>query len=109
MFTFRRTELLENADQLEILVQGKGLTGQIPISVLVNPFTEFTQIQLIMAGAILVGLYVLIIFELCHRTLAAMLGELKLKLESELEKSCDALCCAALRACTFPRVARGVS
>ncbi|XP_018494348.2 P protein [Galendromus occidentalis] len=68
------TELLENGGNLEILVQARKLKGQISVSMLVNPFTEFTQISLIMAAVVLVGLYVLIIFELCHRTLAAMIG-----------------------------------
>ena len=74
-FPFPVTEVLENAENLEILVQVKGLREPMPISVLVTPLTEFAKVKLLMAAFVLVGLYVLIIFEICHRTLAAMLGE----------------------------------
>lgn len=75
MFGLKVTELLESSEDFELVVQARRLQGQVSVSLQVTPFTEFTQIELIMAGFVLVGLYVLIIFELCHRTLAAMLGK----------------------------------
>ncbi|XP_022703171.1 P protein-like isoform X2 [Varroa jacobsoni] len=74
MFIFKLTELLDASEEFELLVQARHLQGQVSVSLQMTPFTEFTQIELIMASFVLVGLYVLIIFELCHRTLAAMLG-----------------------------------
>ncbi|KAH7953456.1 hypothetical protein HPB49_008832 [Dermacentor silvarum] len=47
---------------------------QVSLSVDVSAFTELTQLGLLMGGAVLLGLYVLIVFELVHRTLAAMLA-----------------------------------
>ncbi|KAH7970022.1 hypothetical protein HPB52_023911 [Rhipicephalus sanguineus] len=47
---------------------------QVSLSVNVSAFTELTQLGLLMGGAVLLGLYVLIVFELVHRTLAAMLA-----------------------------------
>lgn len=79
MFIFKLTELLDASEEFELLVQARHLQGQVSVSLQMTPFTEFTQIELIMASFVLVGLYVLIIFELCHRTLAAMLGKGKAK------------------------------
>lgn len=47
---------------------------QVALSLAVTAFTELNQLGLLMGGAVLVGLYVLIVFELVHRTLAAMLA-----------------------------------
>ncbi|XP_077518615.1 P protein-like isoform X2 [Amblyomma americanum] len=47
---------------------------QVSLSLDVSAFTELTQLGLVMGGAVLLGLYVLIVFELVHRTLAAMLA-----------------------------------
>ncbi|OQR76347.1 P protein-like [Tropilaelaps mercedesae] len=74
MFGFKFIEVIEASEEFELLVQARRLQGQVSVSLQVTPFTEFTQIELIMAAFVLVSLYVLIIFELCHRTLAAMLG-----------------------------------
>ncbi|EEC16274.1 pink-eyed dilution protein, putative [Ixodes scapularis] len=47
---------------------------QVALSLAVTAFTELNQQGLLMGGAVLIGLYVLIVFELVHRTLAAMLA-----------------------------------
>ncbi|KAG0422373.1 hypothetical protein HPB47_001797, partial [Ixodes persulcatus] len=47
---------------------------QVSLSLAVTTFTELNQQGLLMGGAVLIGLYVLIVFELVHRTLAAMLA-----------------------------------
>lgn len=61
----------DSSYQLEITTTEK---EPVPISLTVVTFNELTLKGIIMAGAVLIFLYVLIIFEVVHRTLAAMLG-----------------------------------
>ncbi|XP_076319068.1 P protein-like [Tachypleus tridentatus] len=48
--------------------------NDVSMSVSVSSFTELSTDGIFMAAAVLIGLYILIIFEMVHRTLAAMIG-----------------------------------
>lgn len=65
---------------LEIHLEARNSTdpasqdSEVSLSYEVSASTQLTQLGLFMGGAVLVGLYALIVFEVVHRTLAAMLA-----------------------------------
>ncbi|KAG8183958.1 hypothetical protein JTE90_005189 [Oedothorax gibbosus] len=61
-----------NTYQLSVTTNKKKSSVSLSIDVSVRPALAFGQI--VMAVCILIGLYILIIFELVHRTLAALIG-----------------------------------
>ncbi|KAI1301636.1 P protein [Halotydeus destructor] len=61
----------ENTFQLEITTNEEFV---VPISLSVTAFSDLSLKGILMAGGVLIFLYVLIIFEVVHRTLAAMIG-----------------------------------
>ena len=67
---------INDPEELAIFVRAEKLAGQIPIDVRVTSLTELVKYRLAMAAIVMAGLYVLIITEICHRSLAAMLGKL---------------------------------
>lgn len=69
---------LGDEGKLELRIRSEGPTRSDPISVLVTPLRDLARFRLVMAMVVLIGLYVLIIFEVCDRSLAAMLGEFTL-------------------------------
>uniref|UniRef100_A0A672Q5I5 OCA2 melanosomal transmembrane protein n=1 Tax=Sinocyclocheilus grahami TaxID=75366 RepID=A0A672Q5I5_SINGR len=74
-----RTRTFEMVSSAPILisVQAFLLDGQVvPLSMTHQSLYVTVETQVLMAGLILAGVYVLIIFEIVHRTLAAMLGSL---------------------------------
>uniref|UniRef100_A0A8C2I0R8 Oculocutaneous albinism II n=1 Tax=Cyprinus carpio TaxID=7962 RepID=A0A8C2I0R8_CYPCA len=74
-----RTRTFEMVSSAPILisVQAFLLDSQVvPLSMTHQSLYVTVETQVLMAGLILAGVYVLIIFEIVHRTLAAMLGSL---------------------------------
>ncbi|KAL6458019.1 hypothetical protein MHYP_G00332490 [Metynnis hypsauchen] len=72
----RTFEMLTGAPIL-VNVQAFLLDNQVvPLSMTNQAFYVTVETQVLIAGLILAGVYVLIIFEIVHRTLAAMLGSL---------------------------------
>lgn len=82
LFPLRRDSIVEpplGGYALEVHLESSSSSGasdeqQVSLSLDVSAFTELTQLGLLMGGAVLLGLYILIVFELVHRTLAAMLA-----------------------------------
>uniref|UniRef100_A0A8C2GQK7 Oculocutaneous albinism II n=1 Tax=Cyprinus carpio TaxID=7962 RepID=A0A8C2GQK7_CYPCA len=69
--------LLSSSAPILISVQAFLLDSQVvPLSMTHQSLYVTVETQVLMAGLILAGVYVLIIFEIVHRTLAAMLGSL---------------------------------
>ncbi|XP_051568705.1 P protein [Myxocyprinus asiaticus] len=76
---FLRTRTFEMVSSAPILisVQGFLLDNQVvPLSMTHQSLYVTVETQVLIAGLVLAGVYVLIIFEIVHRTLAAMLGSL---------------------------------
>ncbi|XP_059416114.1 P protein-like [Carassius carassius] len=72
-----RTFEMVNSAPVLISVQAFLLDSQVvPLSMTHQSLYVTVETQVLMAGLILAGVYVLIIFEIVHRTLAAMLGSL---------------------------------
>uniref|UniRef100_A0AAY4DZA9 Citrate transporter-like domain-containing protein n=1 Tax=Denticeps clupeoides TaxID=299321 RepID=A0AAY4DZA9_9TELE len=68
---------LSHSEPIIITVQAFLLDSQVvPLSMTHQSLYVTVETQVLMAGLILAGVYVLIIFEIVHRTLAAMLGSL---------------------------------
>ncbi|XP_028856292.1 P protein isoform X1 [Denticeps clupeoides] len=76
ILTTRTFEML-SSEPIIITVQAFLLDSQVvPLSMTHQSLYVTVETQVLMAGLILAGVYVLIIFEIVHRTLAAMLGSL---------------------------------
>ncbi|XP_046893283.1 P protein [Hypomesus transpacificus] len=76
ILTTRTFEML-SSEPILITVQAFLLDTQVvPLSITHQSLFVTVETQVVIAGAILAGVYVLIIFEIVHRTLAAMLGSL---------------------------------
>ncbi|KAI4891984.1 hypothetical protein NFI96_034191, partial [Prochilodus magdalenae] len=76
ILTTRTFEMLAGAPIL-LNVQAFLLDNQVvPLSITHQALYVTVETQVLIAGVILAGVYVLIIFEIVHRTLAAMLGSL---------------------------------
>ncbi|XP_041912706.1 P protein [Alosa sapidissima] len=72
-----RTFEMLSSSPVVITVQAFLLDSQVvPLSMTHQSLFATVETQVLMAGIILAGVYVLIIFEIVHRTLAAMLGSL---------------------------------
>uniref|UniRef100_A0AAX7TNB2 Citrate transporter-like domain-containing protein n=1 Tax=Astatotilapia calliptera TaxID=8154 RepID=A0AAX7TNB2_ASTCA len=66
-----------NSDPIAITIQAFLQDNEVvPLSMTHQPLYVSVETQVAIAGIILAGVYVLIIFEIVHRTLAAMLGSL---------------------------------
>ncbi|XP_062854223.1 P protein [Trichomycterus rosablanca] len=72
-----RTFVMLKSAPIQINVQAFLLDNQVvPLSMTNQSLALHVETQVLIAGLILAGVYVLIIFEIVHRTLAAMLGSL---------------------------------
>ncbi|XP_055069282.2 P protein [Misgurnus anguillicaudatus] len=72
-----RTFEMVSSDPISISVQAFLLDNQVvPLSMTHQSLYVTVETQVLIAGLILTGVYILIIFEIVHRTLAAMLGSL---------------------------------
>ncbi|XP_056316143.1 P protein [Danio aesculapii] len=72
-----RTFEMVSSAPIQISVQAFLLDNQVvPLSMTNQSLYVTVETQVLIAGLILAGVYVLIIFEIVHRTLAAMLGSL---------------------------------
>ncbi|KAM9482743.1 P protein [Clarias gariepinus] len=72
-----RTFAMLNGAPIQITVQAFLQDNQVvPLSMTHQALSLRVETQVLIAGLILAGVYVLIIFEIVHRTLAAMLGSL---------------------------------
>ncbi|XP_056606849.1 P protein [Triplophysa dalaica] len=72
-----RTFEMVSSDPIQISIQAFLVDNQVvPLSMTHQSLYVTVETQVLIAGLILAGVYVLIIFEIVHRTLAAMLGSL---------------------------------
>uniref|UniRef100_A0A665VRN0 Oculocutaneous albinism II n=1 Tax=Echeneis naucrates TaxID=173247 RepID=A0A665VRN0_ECHNA len=72
-----KTFEMVSSDPITITIQAFLQNNEVvPLSVTHQPLFVSVETQVAIAGIILAGVYVLIIFEIVHRTLAAMLGSL---------------------------------
>lgn len=74
-FVFDKKDIdYSNEDNIYQLQVSTNLEEPVPISINILGYSELSTQGIIMAGCIIVFLYILIIFEVVHRTLAAMIG-----------------------------------
>ncbi|XP_023583611.1 P protein [Trichechus manatus latirostris] len=76
-FVISRTFEIRSREAILITIQASFLQNQaVPVLMAHQYLRAEVETQVIIAAAILAGVYMLIIFEIIHRTLAAMLGSL---------------------------------